>query len=155
MERRHAALRLYGQPSDTPSSDWEWVDDQLTVAGTYWVVTPTPTHPHPRPVWGVWREERLHLSVGSPTLAQALLPTTPVTVHLDSGTDVVIVEGNVVGPSTDPELIAAYDSKYTWEYDVDQYGPLTTIAPTQILAWRSAGWAGRDGFQETGRWIFR
>jgi hypothetical protein len=155
MERRHAALRLYGQPSDKPSPAWEWVDDQLSVAGTYWVVTPTPTHPHPRPVWGVWWEERLHLSVGSPTLAGAMLPTTPVTVHLDSGIDVVIVEGNVVGPSTDPELIAAYDSKYTWEYDVEQYGPLTTIAPTQILAWRSAGWAGRDGFQETGRWIVR
>jgi hypothetical protein len=67
---------------------------------------------------------------------------------------VVIVEGNVVGSTSDSELIAAYDSKYTWEYDSEQYGPLTTIVPTQIHAWRSAGWAGRDGFQETGRWIF-
>ncbi len=154
MERRRATLRLYGEPSDTPSLDWEWVDDQLRGSGTYWVVTPTPTQPHPRPVWGLWRDEALHVSVGSPTLAQAMLPATPVTVHLDSGTDVVIVEGNVAGPSTDPELIAAYDSKYTWEYDTEQYGPLTTVVPTQILTWRSAGWAGRDGFQETGRWIF-
>jgi hypothetical protein len=154
MERRHAALRLYGESSDTPSPDWEWVDDQLSVAGTYWVVTPTSTHPHPRPVWGIWRGERFHLSVGSPTLARAMLPATRVTVHLDSGTDVVIVEGVVAGSSADSELIAAYDSKYTWEYDSEQYGPLTTVAPTQILAWRSAGWAGRDGFRETGRWIF-
>jgi hypothetical protein len=155
MERRRATLRLYREPSDTPSLDWEWVDDQLTVAGTYWVVTPTQTQPHPRPVWGIWRDDRLHLSVGSPTLADTMLPTTPVTVHLDSGTDVVIVEGHVAGPSTDSELIAAYDAKYTWEYEVEQYGPLTTIVPTEILAWRSGGWAGRDGFQETGRWTFR
>ncbi len=154
MERRPATLRLYGQPSELPSPEWEGVDDQLAAAGTYWVVTPTPTHPHPRPVWGIWHENALHLSVGSPTLGRALLPTTPVTVHLDSGTDVVIVEGVVAGRSTDSELIAAYDSKYTWEYDSEQYGPLTTIVPTQILAWRSAGWAGRDGFRATGRWIF-
>jgi len=154
MERRTAPLRLYGQPSELPSPDWERVDDQLSSAGTYWVVTPTQTHPHPRPVWGIWREDALHLSVGSPMLAQAMRPTTAVTVHLDSATDVVIVEGIVAGPSTDLELMAVYDSKYTWEYDTDQYGPLTTIVPTQILAWRSAGWAGRDGFQETGRWIF-
>lgn len=155
MERRRATLRLYGQPSDKPPPDWGWVDGQLGSAGTYWVVTPTQTRPHPRPVWGLWREDALHLSVGSPTLTQAMLPTTPVTVHLDSGTDVVIVEGIVAGPSTDSELIAAYDSKYTWEYSVEEYGPLTTIVPTQIFAWRSGGWAGRDGFRETGRWIFR
>jgi hypothetical protein len=58
MERRPAARRLYGQPSDKPSPAWEWVNDQLSVAGTFWVVT--PTHPHPRPVWGIRREERLH-----------------------------------------------------------------------------------------------
>jgi hypothetical protein len=154
MEPRPATLRLYGQPSGLESPHWEWVDDRLNSAGTYWVVTPTPTRPHPRPVWGIWREDALHLSVGSPTLARAMLPATPVTVHLDSGTDVVIVEGVVAGSSTDSELIAAYDSKYTWEYDSEQHGPLTTIVPTQILAWRSAGWAGRDGFQQTGRWVF-
>ena len=155
MERRHATLRLYGGPSDTPSLHWEWVDDQLSVAGTYWVVTPTPTHPHPRPVWGIWREDRLHLSVGSPTLGASDAP------H-DTGDGPPRQRDRrrdrrriVDGPSSDPELIAAYDSKYTWEYDVEQYGPLSTVVPTQILAWRSAGWAGRDGFQETGRWILR
>jgi hypothetical protein len=73
-------------------------------------------------------------------------------VHLDSGTDVVILEGRVESRSVDPELIAAYESKYTWKYDVDAYGPLTSIRPHTVLAWRSAGWAGRDGFIETNRW---
>jgi hypothetical protein len=41
MERRLAALRLYGQPSELPPPDWEWVDDQLGAAGTYWLVTST------------------------------------------------------------------------------------------------------------------
>jgi hypothetical protein len=74
------------------------------------------------------------------------------TVHLDSGTDVVIVEGVVEAKTVDPGLISAYDAKYTWMYDVDAYGPLTSIRPRTVLAWRSAGWAGRDGFTATNRW---
>jgi hypothetical protein len=102
-------------------------------------------------VWGVWADEVLHLSIGSPQLAAAR-PGTPATVHLDSGTDVVIVEGTVQAKTVDPAVVAAYDTKYTWTYDVDAYGPLTSIRPRLVLAWRSAGWAGRDGFTATGRW---
>lgn len=52
------------------------------------------------------------------------------------------------------ELYDAYNEKYDWNYSTDEYGPLTTIAPATVLAWRSAGWAGREGFQQTGRWRF-
>jgi hypothetical protein len=93
----------------------------------------------------------LHLSIGSPTLAAA--PNGSLaTVHLDSGTDVVIVEGVVESKTVDPGLIATYDAKYTWVYDVDAYGPLTSIRPHTVLAWRSAGWAGHDGFIAANRW---
>jgi len=153
MEGSGDTLYLYGRPSDTPPLAWSWVDDQLAAAGTYWIVLPAGRYPHPRPVWGVWRSERLHLSIGSPEIGRAATPGSGVTVHLDSGTDVVIVEGDVAGPSTDDDIITAYDLKYDWTYDVDEYGPLTTIVPLKVLAWRSAGWAGREGFQQTGRWM--
>jgi hypothetical protein len=149
-------LWLYQHPSEHAMLEWSWVEAQLREAGTYWVVTPSEPghHPHPRPVWAVWAEMQLHLSVGSPVINRALESGARVTVHLDSGTDVVIVEGLVRGTTSDASLIRHYDVKYDWSYDVDEYGPLTSIAPSAILAWRSAGWAGREGFQTTGRWTF-
>jgi hypothetical protein len=144
-------LVQYGQPSSEAELEWAWVDTQLTEAGTYWVSTGADRQPHPRPVWGVWVEEVLHLSIGSPMLAAAPFGT-PATVHLDSGTDVVVVEGSVEAKTVEPAVVAAYNTKYTWAYDVDTYGPLTSIRPQVVLAWRSAGWAGRDGFTLTGRW---
>jgi hypothetical protein len=147
-------LSFYGSPSGCAALPWSWVDDELTRAGTYWVVPRTATVPHPRPVWGVWLEHRLLLSVGSAVLARQLGDDPTTTIHLDSGTDVVIVEGRVDGDSDAAEAIAAYDQKYDWSYTIDEYGPLTIVVPTMVLAWRSAGWAGRDGFQAAGRWRF-
>ena len=148
-------LDLYGKPSDLQPLGWDWADDQLRSAGTYWLTAPTTRHPHIRPLWGVWTGDRLHLSIGSPVLAAACRPGTPVTVHLDSSTDVVLVEGSVVGPTSDPALTEAYNTKYDWDYTVDDYGPLTTLAPAKVMAWRSGGWAGRDGFRQSARWRFR
>ncbi|HZQ58659.1 MAG TPA: hypothetical protein VFA84_11505 [Acidimicrobiales bacterium] len=147
-------LRLYGQASDKPALDWAWVDGQLAAAGTYWVTARTNGHPHPRPVWGVWRSDHLYLSIGTPMTTSALVTDPRVTVHLDSGTDVVIVEGIRTGTSADADVIADYDRKYDWRYDVGAYGPLSCVVPERVLAWRTSGFAGRDSFQQTGRWRF-
>ena len=143
---------MYGEASDVAPLDWTWVDAQLLAAGTYWVVASGEAHPHPRPVWGVWSHGSLHLSIGSHVISRLLGKRSEVTVHLDSGVDVVIVEGSVSGFSEDESVIREYDAKYEWSYTVGEYGPLTTIVPATVLAWRSAGRAGRDGFQLTGRW---
>jgi hypothetical protein len=145
---------FYGEPSDHEPLAWDWVDEQLRESGTYWVVAGGMGPPHPRPVWGVWREPTLWLSIGSPALRAALGGEPRVAVHLESGTDVVVLEGRVRGPSLDEGAIDAYDRKYDWSYDVAQYGPLTVVAPTRILAWQAAGWAGREGFRRAGRWEF-
>jgi hypothetical protein len=130
------------------------VDARLTDAGTYWVVARTGGHPHPRPVWGVWRVDHLFLSIGTPVTRAALAVDPRVTVHLDSGTDVVILEGQAEGPNDDDDVLAAYDRKYDWSYDVADHGPLTSVRPSTVLAWETAGWAGRESFQRSGRWDF-
>jgi hypothetical protein len=147
-------LRMYGATVEHAPLDWSWVDDQLATAATYWLVAGGDRRPHPRPVWGAWMQDRLHLSIGSPALQRLAAPGAPVAVHLDSGVDVVIVEGVVTGECRTEEVLAAYDAKYQWAYDVDELGPLTTIAPSSVLAWRAAGRAGRDGFRQSGRWSF-
>jgi hypothetical protein len=149
-----ARLRLYGNISDKPGLEWAWAEAQLESAGTYWVVPRMKGHPHPRPVWGIWEHERLYLSVGTPSALRALAEDPVVTVHLDSGTDVVIVEGLATTPISDEVAIAAYNQKYDWSYDPDKYGPLQCVRPVVVLAWRAAGWAGRESFTETGRWDF-
>lgn len=145
---------MYGQPSSANRLEWSWARARLEAAGTYWVVPRGPGHPHSRPVWGVWHADMLHLSVGSPVVARNLGVDPTVTVHLGSGTDVVIVEGVVAGSGGDAAVLRQYDEKYDWRYDVDEYGPLTAVAPVTVLAWHSAGWAGRDGFRASGRWRF-
>ena len=106
-------------------------------------------------MWGVWHDRRVLLSIGSPTLRRSIGHDPAVTVHLSSGTDVVIVEALALPDvTTTPEMVAAYDEKYDWHYSVSEYGELTALQPTKILAWQAAGTAGRDGFRATGCWLF-
>lgn len=152
------ALRLFGEPSEGSELPWSWVDRRLIEAGTYWVVPRGEATPHPRPVWGLWEAGVLVLSIGSPTAVAALRTDPTVTVHLDSGTDVVVLEGRAeagaVGDAIDADQIRRYEAKYAYRYDVAEYGGLTTIRPSTVLAWRALGWAGRDGFHQSGRWTF-
>jgi hypothetical protein len=152
MGPEHESLTMYGHPSELPPLAWNWVEAELAEAGSYWVTARDAGHPHPRPVWGVWGNRQLHLSIGSPVVSRLLEHDATVTVHLSSDVDVVIVEGHVSGFAEAPALYEAYNQKYDWDYTIEEYGPLTTVSPSKILAWRSAGWAGRDGFQYTGRW---
>lgn len=148
---------MYGEVTDLARLEWAWARQQLIDAPTYWVVAAGDGMPHPRPVWGVWREDdSLALSVGTPTTRRRVDRDGRVAVHLDSGVDVVIVEGTVTGEDSDGHgpAIAAYDIKYDWVYDVDAYGPLTIVEPEVVVAWRSRGRAGRDGFGAAGRWRF-
>lgn len=146
---------MYGEPSQIALLDWAWVSAELSRAGTYWVTASGGGHhPHPRPVWGVWAADSLYLSIGSPVVARLLERNSDVTVHLDSSSDVVIIEGAVTGLVDDPAVVRVYNAKYDWNYTIDEYGPLTRVVPGSVLAWRSAGWAGRDGFQQAGRWRF-
>ena len=143
---------MFGATTDQPRLEWSWAEERLAAADMYWVVPVGGRPPRPRPVWGVWVDERLHLSIGSPGVKRLLDADPAVTVHLDSSLDVVIIEGSVTGPTSDRALVAAYDEKYEWHYDLDQYGPLTTVQPHSVLAWRAVGPAGRDGFERVGRW---
>lgn len=148
-------LRMYARETELAPIEWSWVEEQLVAAGTYWVTPRSKDHPHPRPVWGSWADDALFLSIGSHVVARELRDDPVVAVHLDSGTDVVIVEGRAL-PNWEPRdldaLITAYNAKYDWDYKIEDLGPLTQIHPEQVIAWRSAGWAGREGFRQSGKW---
>jgi hypothetical protein len=155
MDGRRRVLTMYGQSSTHPPPRWGWVEGELQAAGTYWVTARPAGHPHPRPVWGVWHRDGLHLSIGSPVIAREIADDRRLAVHLESGTDVVIVEGVV--PDASPsaaQVLEAYRDKYGSDYDVAVLGELTRVDPVTVMAWRTAGWAGKDGFTECAKWTF-
>lgn len=156
MGARPEKLRMFGAVSEVDELAWDSVEQQLETAGTYWVVARGDGHPHPRPVWGVWIEDELFLSIGSPVISRELAADPLVTVHLDSGTDVVVVEGTAAIAAADAlsSAIALYDRKYDWSYDIAEYGPFTVVTPSAVMAWCAAGPAGRDGFRRASRWRF-
>lgn len=145
-------LRLYGGVSQRLALEWADVERRLDEAPTYWLVAAGP-RPHPRPVWGVWISDMLYVSVGSPVLKASIGDGVEVSIHLDSGTDVVIVEGWAEA-ATAGDVSAAverYRAKYETDYDAEELGPLTGVRPRHVIAWATAGWAGRGGFQRTVR----
>jgi hypothetical protein len=151
--RRRRTLTMYGRPSDLPGLEWDEVERALSDAGTYWVVPAAAGQPHPRPVWGVWQDDALHLSIGSPVVARQIAADARVTVHLDSGVEVVIVEGTAVLPvSSSAAALERYRAKYDRSYEVAEFGHLTRVVPATVIAWEAAGWAGREGFRRGCSW---
>ena len=136
-------LALWGrEQGDAPLLPWSWVVDRLQEAEDYWLVTTGPGGPAPRPVWGLWLEERLVLSVGSSTHWRNLEGSDRVAVHLGDAHDVVIVEGTA-HRETDPKelarIVAPYNQKYDWNWEPGQpFGAILDVEPRVVLAWRAA-----------------
>ena len=154
MRERARPISMYGQVQDLPVLEWAWAEERLVAAPLYWVVAASNGWPHPRPVWGVWHRSLLHVSLGSPVLIRSLDADGRVSVHLESATDVVVVEGHAVPSDDEASAIASYDAKYEYTYAVARYGPLVSVAPIRVLAWSAGGYAGRQGFVSAGAWEF-
>jgi PPOX class probable F420-dependent enzyme len=127
--------------------EWNQVEQRLSQARHYWLCTVRPDgRPHAVPKWGVWLQGRFYFD-GSPQTRHArnLAHNPKVTLHLESGEEVVIVEGNgseIAKP--DPALAQQIAAAYTQKYQPDGYAPqpdqwneggLFVITPRVVLAW--------------------
>ena len=86
----------YGVPeSDEGMLPWSHVAERLEKARNYWVGTVGPDgQPHSVPVWGLWVEGAFYFGAG-PRTTRNLAANPKVVVNLESGDDVVILEGVV------------------------------------------------------------
>ena len=100
---------------------WEWADERLASARNYWLATTRPDgSPHAMPLWGVWLEGVLYFDTHPQSQKVRTLSYRPRAVmHLESGTEVVILEGSVDVEEDDIEegelferIAAAYEEKY-------------------------------------------
>jgi hypothetical protein len=117
---------------------WSRVSERMRNAYVYWVATATPDNrPHVIPVWGVCIDDIFYFSNGTNTrTGRNLAANASVVVHLESGEDVVIIEG-VVEPVADAALIGrindAYAPKYLWRERMEE--GWYALRPETAFAW--------------------
>jgi hypothetical protein len=99
------------------SVEWIEVVGRLADAKNYWLHTTSPTGaPNAVPVWGVAVEDVLYFySERSTVKARNIDRDHRVVIHLESGSDVVIVHGLLVDrgrPMDHAAIVKAFDQKY-------------------------------------------
>jgi hypothetical protein len=124
---------------------------QLTTARSYWVCTTRADgRPHAMPVWGLWLGSPADVLGGSlafstdPTSLKArnLLRDPRIVIHLESGDDVVVLEGRArtLEVDADADLVAEFITEYDRKYSVKvEPGPgfgLYALSPEVVLAWQ-------------------
>ena len=140
----------YGLPATSEGLlAWADVEARLVAATSYWLATVRPDGPpHVVPRWGVWLDDRFWYD-GAPTTRHARnLATNPAcTLNLESGTEVVIVEGTSM-PTRAPaqglgsRIAAAFEKYHDLGYspgadswDAEDGGGLCVLTPRRALAW--------------------
>ncbi len=145
---------------------WSWAVGRLTDERNYWLSSVRRDgFPQARPLWGVWHEDRLFLSVGHAGLQRADISGDaglPVTAHVDSAVDVVIVEGTIhrvagkYGPA-DAEVLSSMGGEvleragelYKAKYDYDADFVNFVVQPRVVYGWRD------EDVKTATKWTFR
>jgi hypothetical protein len=143
--------RDYGVPDvEEGMVDWSWAVAQLEQARNYWFCTTRPDgRPHAIPAWAVWLDDALYFD-GSPATRRArnLAGNPAISVHLESGDQVVILEGQALEAgkpdrSFAERLAAAFEAKYAASHDYHptpdtwDNGGLWVVRPSVAFGWTS------------------
>lgn len=139
----------YGADIATRYLTWEEVATKLVASKHYWLATTRGDgRPHVVPRWGVWLDDRFWYDGSPETLHVRNLDRDPTcALHLESGSDVTIVEGKSLrsdpitgelGERLAEEYARKYGPDYTpgpesWSDDVA--GGMRHLRPEKVLAW--------------------
>lgn len=117
-------------------------EQRLTKARNYWICTARPDgRPHSIPVWGFWIDGAVYFGTARTSRkARNLAHNSAVSIHLDSGDDVVILEGKAVevdltDQPTIKKLDAASRAKYKMPLMVMPEAVMFSVRPRVVLAW--------------------
>jgi general stress protein 26 len=131
--------RMFGDYIGSAKLPWSWARERLTGARNYWIATTRPDgNPHSRPVWGVWYNDAFYFSTGS-LAAQNVVTRPAITVHLESGSEVVIIEGmaeRVSDAALIEQVVSVYNQKYNWNIDPHNMDdPFYAVHPQVAFGW--------------------
>ncbi len=135
----------YGVPcTEDGMVAWDWVVERLGRARNYWVCTASPNgRPHAVPVWAAWLDGTLYFDGHPQTRWGRNLQSNPaISVHLESGDEVVILEGGVediaqLDRDRADRLAQLFAGKYEQAPNPDDWVArgLFALRPRLVLAW--------------------
>ena len=137
----------YGVPDGMDGTlEWTTVRDLIAGSKNYWVCTASADgRPHAVPVWGAYLDGTLYFGAG-PRSSRNLERNPRISIHLESGTEVVILEGAATRlHNPDAALSKALDDqmadKYEWRPSSEGDQPVgegwRVLDPDRIIAWTS------------------
>jgi PPOX class probable F420-dependent enzyme len=142
-------------PDTPPQLEWGWVEEQLAKSRNYWITTVRKNgRAHAMPVWGLWMDGAVMFSTGRGSVkARNIARDAEMVVHLESGDEVVIIEGRAE-VETDKQVLGrfveAYEKKYDFRPDPnDGEGMYYRVRPRVVLAWTE-----KDFQNSAARWEF-
>lgn len=156
-------------PSDygiAPASEgeilpWAWAEERLAASRNYWVVTVCPDgRPHAMPVWGVWFDGAFHFGTGGDSRKGRNLAADPrATVHLESGDEVVVLEGVMSEVTNDAEVIRGFEEAFNPKYGFEPGSEEMDLVDMGAVVYRMAprvafGWTEANFPQNATRWVF-
>ncbi|WP_157683339.1 pyridoxamine 5'-phosphate oxidase family protein [Microlunatus soli] len=133
----------YNDSGRQESLEWAVVRQRLEQSKHFWFSTADADGaPHARPIWASWVDNTVYADGGVEVTrwGRDLLANPRVQVHLESATEVVIVDG-VFSRQTDltPEAFrrvqASYLSRYA-DYQPEAADGMFMIKPRTVLAWQ-------------------
>ena len=131
-------------------------EKRLAKSRNYWICTTRPDgRPHSIPVWGFFIDGSLYFGTARDARKARNLAHNPaISVHLDSGDDVVILEGTAVEVDlTDKSILKMLDNasraKYKMSMPVMPGSVVFSVRPRVVLAWTE-----QDFPNNSTRWEF-
>jgi hypothetical protein len=156
----------YGiHPGDDGLLPWQWAEERLTASRNYWVCTTRPDgRPHAMPVWGVWSDGALFFSTSRSSVKGRNLAANPaISIHLESGDECVVLEGEVMAATGSALLRAddAYAAKYInaetgegFKMSDGASGDAPPNGAYMLRPRRAFGWQEKDYPHSATRWRF-
>lgn len=147
---------LYGLKPRKQYLPWSHARERLERSRNYWICTARPDgRPHSIPVWGFFLDNVLYFGTSRDSRkARNLEHNAAVSIHLDSGDDVVILEGEAREiPQSDKQVFtkldAASKTKYKMPLMIVPGSVLFAVCPRVVLSWTE-----KDFPKNATRWEF-
>src|SRR5574341_44277 len=135
--RSRPDIEGYGIPqSEAGMLPWSHVTEKMGKPRNYWIASVSPNgRPHTVPSWGVWLEDVFYFGGGAQTRHLRNIMANPaIVIHLESGDEVVIVEGDAE-EITDPDLQRRIDDQYEAKYSIRHGTPVFALRPRKAFGW--------------------
>ncbi|MCY4144887.1 MAG: pyridoxamine 5'-phosphate oxidase family protein [Chloroflexi bacterium] len=148
----------YGVAADATAGmlSWDWVAQQMDAARNYWICTARADgRPHAAPVWGVWFAQALYFGTDAHSVKAAnIRRDRRVVIHLDSGDDVVIFEGELASAKLSAESMAALEALYTEKYGFSPELATSGSLVFRLRARKVFAWQEKDFPSTATCWLF-